>query len=103
MYTTPDILDIGPVNVRGAIRARSSRVLWTAGTLYVVSRNGAGFTLQTLLTDEPAAPPNHRGYWRAQSEEEGQVSFTRHGCPTCGGVYSALRAIPRESIFSGDV
>lgn len=97
-----DILDIGPVNVRGALRARSSRVVWADGTLYVVSRNGEGFVLQTLPTDQPVAPPNHRGYWRAQSEQ-GQVSFTRHGCPTCGGVYTKLRVIPLESIFSGTV
>lgn len=93
------ILDIGPVNVRGVIRAQYARILWAEGTLYVVTRNGSGFNVQTVQTSQPVAPDNPKGYWRAESDE-GSVSFTQRGCPTCGGRYRPLSSLKREAIFS---
>lgn len=72
-------LDTGPVNVRGALRARYARVIWEDGILYVVHRNAGRIYRQTLQTSEPVKPSTPNGYWRAESDA-GMVSFTSKGC-----------------------
>ena len=72
-------LDIGPVMVRGALRARYARVIWADGILYVVSRRQGRIERQTVTASEPVKPSSPRGYWRAESDA-GLVSFTSKGC-----------------------
>lgn len=66
--------------VRGAIRARFARVIWSDGTLYVVSRRQGKIDRQTVAATEPTPPPNPQGYWRAVTDEGLSISFTRKGC-----------------------
>lgn len=72
-------LDIGPVHVRGAVRARYARVIWADGTLYVVSRRAGRIERQTIATTEPVKPKTASGFWRAESDA-GMVSFSSKGC-----------------------
>lgn len=76
---TSSILDVGPVNVRGALRARLARVVWSDGTLHVVSQNGSKLQHQTLETSEPVPPKRPEGYWRTESAE-GAISWSKRGC-----------------------
>jgi hypothetical protein len=85
-------IDIGPVNVMGAIRASRARVLWSEGTLYVVH---SANRIDKIETTEPTREAT--GVWRAQSES-GLISFTRKGCPSCG---YRLGRIPTEQILAG--
>lgn len=73
-------VDVGPVNVRGALRARNARVIWDAGTLYVVSRRSGRIQRQTATTDEPIAPEKRDGMWRAAADDSKSIMFTRKGC-----------------------
>jgi hypothetical protein len=73
-------VDIGPVNVRGAVRARHARVLWSDGTLYILSKRQGRIERQTIATTEPTKPDTPNGYWRATSDVGQSISFTRRGC-----------------------
>ena len=73
------VIDLGPVNVRGALRARYARVIWQSGILYVIHRSAGRVIRQTLQTAEPVRPTQPHGYWRADSDA-GMVSFTSKGC-----------------------
>lgn len=73
------MLDVGPVNVRGAIKARLARVVWADGTLHVAHKNGSAIKVQRIETSEPQKPKTASGYWRAESDA-GMVSFTSKGC-----------------------
>jgi hypothetical protein len=84
-------VDIGPVNVMGAIRASRARVLWSEGTLYVVH---SANRIDKIETAEPTREAT--GVWRAQSES-GLISFTRKGCPTCN---YRLGRIPIDQIVT---
>lgn len=82
--TTTPSLDVGPVLVSGRIRGRRCRVLWIAGTLYVVqaANNVRSFPV-------PEAPVQRDGVWHAVIAGDGpdsghHIEFTRKGCPTCG-------------------
>jgi hypothetical protein len=72
-------LDIGPVHVTGALRARFARVIWRDGTLYVVANRRNRIERQTLETDQPQEPPTRDGQWIARSEL-GAVRWSRKGC-----------------------
>lgn len=72
-------VDVGPVNVRGALRARNARVIWDSGTLYVASRRTGRVYVESIETLEPVPPATRQGYWRAESDA-GMVSFTSKGC-----------------------
>ena len=99
----PDkVLDLGPVNARGALRGHHARVVWTSGVLYVISKNGRGFRVQSMETAEPVEPSEPNGHWRAEGPE-GRVSFTRRGCSSCSSTYRSLRAIPLDDIVAGTV
>lgn len=94
------IIDLGPVHVRGAIRARYARTIWSDGTLYVVSGTGR----QVLETDEPEKPSTPNGYWRATTATGQTVSFTRRGCGTCGSspyVKAGLGKLSQQAIIDG--
>ena len=73
------VIDIGPVHVRGALRARYARVVWADGILYIVSRRQGRIERQVVKASEPVKPSSPRGYWRAESDA-GLVSFTSKGC-----------------------
>lgn len=84
-------VDMGPVNVMGAVRASRARVLWAEGTLYIVH------TASRIEKVETAEPVLEGQVWRAQSES-GLISFTRRGCPSCG---YRLGRIPTDQILAG--
>lgn len=84
-------VDIGPVNVLGAMRASRARVLWADGILYVVH---SASRIEKLATSQPVLEGQ---VWRAQSET-GLVSFSRRGCPACG---YKLGRIPVDQILNG--
>lgn len=73
-------IDIGPVNVRGPIKARYARVVWTDGTLYVLSRRAGRIVRETIATSEPSIPDTPQGYYRAITDDGKSISFTRRGC-----------------------
>lgn len=73
-------IDMGPVHVRGAVRARYARVLWANGTMYVVHRHGGRINTQTIASTEPTKPDSPNGYWRATSDTGQSITFTRKGC-----------------------
>ena len=73
------MLDIGPVHVRGAIRARYARVIYDGETLYIVSRRQGRIDRQTIASTEPVRPKTPSGFWRAESDA-GMVSFSSKGC-----------------------
>lgn len=73
-------VDIGPVHVRGALRARWARVIWDGGTLYIVNRHGTGLQRQTAQTTEPVAPDTASGFWRAKTDEGKSISWSKRGC-----------------------
>lgn len=74
------MIDTGPVNVRGAIRARYARVLYQDGTLYVVARRSGRITRETVQCSEPTPPETRDGNWRAVTDDGQSISFTRKGC-----------------------
>ena len=74
------MIDVGPVNVRGAIRARYARVVWTDGTLYILSRRAGRIERQTVATNTPTTPASPNGYYRAITDEGLSISWTRRGC-----------------------
>ena len=74
------VIDVGPVNVRGAARARYARVVWSDGTLYILSRRAGRITRQTVATTEPSTPDSPNGYYRAVTDEGESISWTRRGC-----------------------
>lgn len=74
------VLDLGPVNVRGALRARFARVIWSDGTLYVLHRRAGRIERQTIATSEPTRPEQAHGYYRAVTDEGQSISWTRRGC-----------------------
>lgn len=73
-------VDIGPVNVRGALEARYARVIWQDGTLYILARRGGRLHRQTITTSEPVAPPTTNGNWKAITDVGQSISWTRRGC-----------------------
>lgn len=95
------VLDFGPVNVRGVIRARQARVIWKDGWLYILSRSQSGVQRQAVQTSEPVAPSVPNGYWRTTTPEGETVTFTRRGCSTCGGTYRQLAQVDRQAIIDG--
>lgn len=84
------MIDVGPVNVTGVVRASRARVLWSDGTLFIVH---SASRIQKIETDQPVLEGQ---VWRAQSEG-GLISFTRKGCPACG---YQLGRIPAEQILA---
>lgn len=97
------IIDIGPVHVRGAVRARYARVIWTEGTMYIVSGQNGSIVRQTLETEEPVRPSSPNGYWRA-AVGDSFVTFTRRGCATCGSSpykVAGLGQLSQQSIIDG--
>lgn len=97
------VFNVGPAHVRGVIKGRWSRVVWSDGTLYVLVPNGGSFTRHTLETSAPVRPSTSNGYWRAEGES-GSVSFTQRGCGTCGPnpyKLAGLAGITIENIING--
>jgi hypothetical protein len=66
--------------VRGAIRARFARIVWTDGTLYIVSRRQGRIERQAIATSEPEPPKTRDGYWRFETDDGQKISATRRGC-----------------------
>lgn len=73
-------LDIGPVMVKGAIRARHARVVWHEGTVYVLSRRAGKIERQTVAASEPTPPDHPNGFWRSITDEGQSLSWTARGC-----------------------
>lgn len=73
-------LDLGPVHVRGALRARYARVIYQDGTLYVVHRRGRDIRRETVQTSEPVPPENRDGYWHIQTDDGQKITASRKGC-----------------------
>ncbi len=83
---------MGPVNVTGVFRANRARVIFKEGRLHI-------FQTATRHTSyETSSPVGDEGSWTADlSDGSGQLTFTRHGCSTCG--YS-LGRIPADQLLS---
>lgn len=73
------MIDVGPVHVSGAMKARNSRVIWTDGTLYVTHRRAGRIVTDTTATTEPVEPSARNGIWLAESDT-GVVKWSRKGC-----------------------
>lgn len=73
-------IDVGPVMVRGAFRARYARVVWQDDTMHIVWRAQGRIHRETLTTTEPSKPETANGYWRAVTDEGKSIAFTRRGC-----------------------
>lgn len=72
------MLDVGPVNIRGAVRASRARVVYKDGTLICV----LGAKRVRTFTNIPP-PVESRGVWTAHTSD-GDVQWTRRGCSSCG-------------------
>jgi hypothetical protein len=69
-----DVLDVGPVNVTGAVRGQRVRIVWADGTLHVV-RSAARIDRFPM-----GAPVVDGHYWRFRTDEGKTVMATKRGC-----------------------
>lgn len=96
------MIDLGPVHVRGALRARYARLIWSEGTLHIVNRHNGGLQHQTVETSEPVAPTHRAGIWRTRTTDGRSITWSSKGCATCGSPYKGLGSIPAAAILEGD-
>lgn len=73
------MLDVGPVNITGAVKMYRARVWWRDGTLFMC---GAENLVKTAETEEPEK--DSRGWWKTQLSDGRHIHFSRRGCSTCG-------------------
>lgn len=72
-------LDVGPVNITGAVKMYRARVWWRDGVLYMC---GAENLVKSAEVEEPIR--DARGWWAAVLSDGRHIHFTRRGCSACG-------------------
>lgn len=86
------VVDVGPVNLSGAIRGQRVRIVWSDGTLHVVR------TRDQITRHQTSEPVQEGENWRMSTPDGKTVFATRKGCSTCG---YRLGGIAQADILAG--
>lgn len=84
---------MGPVNVTGVMRANRARVIYEDGRLFIFQTA----TRHAVFETYSPVGDNNGSFSAELRDGSGEVTFTRHGCSTCG--YS-LGRIPKEQLLA---
>lgn len=84
------VVDVGPVNLTGAVRGQRVRIVWSDGTLHVVRGRDQ---ITRHVTSEPVQEGEN---WRMSTPDGKTVFATKRGC-SCG--YN-LGGVPQSNILN---